>query len=301
MAIILKEYSEDLTHKVTNFESLPKQLVGDVTGYGITLNIDVDTPAAVTFDSGVASSLVVQDLTYTAVDRGVGGDAITIAYTGGATAGAEVVSVAGNAISIQIENGVSTATQIKTAFDLVAAATALASVAVSGVGANAQNTAAATPLAGGVDPEVDTATEYLSIPSHGLTTGLKGQLTTTGTLPAGLALATDYFVIVVDDDNIQLASSLNNALAGTAINITSQGASGSVNTFTATAIAGGTYKVQVSIDGDTYVDLAAATNITADVKVFLDEVDPLYNWIKLVYTLTAGRVSVEERVVVKGN
>lgn len=49
------------------------------------------------------------------------------------------------------------------------------------------------------------------------------QLTTTGTLPAGLSLATDYYVIKVTDLTIKLATSYANAVAGTAINITDAG------------------------------------------------------------------------------
>jgi len=49
------------------------------------------------------------------------------------------------------------------------------------------------------------------------------QLTTTTTLPAGLSLATDYYVIKVSDTTCQFATSYANAVAGTAINITDAG------------------------------------------------------------------------------
>lgn len=49
------------------------------------------------------------------------------------------------------------------------------------------------------------------------------QLTTTTTLPGGLALATDYYVIKVTDTTCQFATSYANAVAGTAINITDAG------------------------------------------------------------------------------
>lgn len=49
------------------------------------------------------------------------------------------------------------------------------------------------------------------------------QLTTSGTLPAGLSLATDYWIIKATDDTFKLALSLANALAGTAINFTTDG------------------------------------------------------------------------------
>lgn len=49
------------------------------------------------------------------------------------------------------------------------------------------------------------------------------RLTTTTTLPAGLATATDYYVIKVTDLTCKLATSYANAVAGTAINITDAG------------------------------------------------------------------------------
>src|SRR6476661_398545 len=61
------------------------------------------------------------------------------------------------------------------------------------------------------------ASDICTAASHGYTTGLKGQASTTTTLPAGLALTTDYFVIVLDANTFKLASSLANAIAGTAI------------------------------------------------------------------------------------
>ena len=81
----------------------------------------------------VVAQAVIQDLTYTAVATGSGGNSITIAYTTGGTAGSEVVSVVGNAISVQIASGVSTAAQIAAAIAGNAPATALVTAAVTGV------------------------------------------------------------------------------------------------------------------------------------------------------------------------
>lgn len=267
--------------------------------------VDVDTPSAKTFDSGEASALVVQDLTYTAVTRGVAGDNITIAYTAGGTAGSEVVTVVGTAISVQIDDGVSTATEIETAIDASAAALLLVGVAVTGTGGNAQSIASATPLAGGVDSEVNVADNEITIPAHGLNTGLKGQLTSTGTLPAGVTTSTDYFVIVVDANTIQLATTLANAIAGTAIDLTDQGSSAAVNTFTATALAGGTIKLQQSnvaepTESD-WSDLGSATNITADGLVYLEKDRPTAKWVRSYITLTAGNISADLNIIGKGD
>lgn len=112
----------------------------------------VEANPAITLSGGLAASAaskILQDLTYTSVANGANSP-ISITYTTGATAGAEVVSVVGNAISIQIQNGVSTATQIQTAFNAVGAATALATCTISGTGSNAQSTVNLASLTGAV-------------------------------------------------------------------------------------------------------------------------------------------------------
>lgn len=62
------------------------------------------------------------------------------------------------------------------------------------------------------------------------------QFTTTGTLPTGLSLATTYFLIYVTDTTFKVATSLANAIAGTAIDITSTG----TGTHTVTSLTMGT-------------------------------------------------------------
>lgn len=61
-----------------------------------------------------------------------------------------------------------------------------------------------------------------NIPSN-ILTGTRVRLTTSGTLPAGLATATDYYVIKMSDTTFELATSYANAVAGTQINITDAG------------------------------------------------------------------------------
>ncbi|RTL09111.1 MAG: hypothetical protein EKK62_04010 [Acidimicrobiia bacterium] len=67
-----------------------------------------------------------------------------------------------------------------------------------------------------------TWTSTASIPSN-LLTGTRVRLTTSGTLPAGLATATDYYLVRMSDSTFELASSYANAIAGTQINITDAG------------------------------------------------------------------------------
>lgn len=67
-----------------------------------------------------------------------------------------------------------------------------------------------------------TFTSTASIPSN-LLTGTRCRLTTTTTLPAGLATATDYYYIRVTDSTGKFATTYANAIAGTQINITDAG------------------------------------------------------------------------------
>ncbi len=70
--------------------------------------------------------------------------------------------------------------------------------------------------------DICTYTSTANIPSN-ILTGTRVRLTTTTTLPAGLSLATDYYVIKLSDTTFSLATSYANAVAGTAIDITSAG------------------------------------------------------------------------------
>lgn len=70
--------------------------------------------------------------------------------------------------------------------------------------------------------DICTYSSTANIPSN-ILTGTRVRLTTTTTLPAGLALATDYYVIRLSDTTFSLATSYANSLVPTAIDITSTG------------------------------------------------------------------------------
>lgn len=104
----------------------------------------------------VLASLVKDDLTFTAVDApGSQGNLISIEFVTGGTAGMEAVTVTGTGydkkISVSMDGGVSTATQLKAALDGSAAAAALISTAIaSGQGSSAQAAFAEDQLEDGV-------------------------------------------------------------------------------------------------------------------------------------------------------
>lgn len=113
---------------------------------GINVTMDNVTPYA-----GVASSLVFQDLTFT-WNTPQDNNNYTLEYTAGGTAGSEVVGISGNSITCQIESGVSTANQIKTAFEANPGFNSAVSITVSGSGSNTQVTAGPTNFVNGENP-----------------------------------------------------------------------------------------------------------------------------------------------------
>lgn len=410
------------------------------------------------FDNGTQAELSLQDIDYTSVDRG--GNAITIAYTGGGTAGAEVVSVVSDAISVQIQNGVSTADDIVTAIensvpasDLVTCVstgsdgtitwTNLTDAAFSGMtgilqktgggadwnagafsssviatkgnfsfrvlasgvskgwsgGLSATNPAgdfnvpaysflmdaatwqvvesgsgglsgphayatndileirvaggvvgyyqnnvliytslvsypgnlyptvcafgpesqdlgdeflltqgqvivSATHLTGGVDSDVDADTSTIEITGHGYQTGLLVTLTSTGTLPDGLAPATDYYVIVIDADHIQLAATVDDALAGIPISITTEGSEDGVDTITPTVAAGScTFQLSndaLNVSPVNWTNAGGGGNLLGADPLIVEKAAPLGNWGRIRYTTTAGSISATAVIVTKG-
>jgi hypothetical protein len=138
------------------------------------------------------------------------------------------------------------------------------------------------------------STNEIYIASHGYKTGLKLALTTSDTLPTGLS-ATDYYAIYVSDNVIQLATSVANANAGTAVAFTAVGSG--THTLTAASLASGNIKLQKSADDSTWIDVASMTeDITGDETVGW-EVTTYSKYIRLVTTLSAGQLSVTSKIV----
>lgn len=166
----------------------------------------------------------------------------------------------------------------------------------------------------GVASNVDLTSNEITSGAHGMDTGLKIRLTTSSALPAGLAAATDYYVIAVDDDTFQLATSYANAFAGTDIDITDYGV-GTHTIDTQEPSLTGTLKLQASnncfadnVNGElrsdaVWVDIpsASATLDGGDDTVFFNITDANYEAVRLVWTRTAGQGSISTYILAKGD
>jgi hypothetical protein len=149
-----------------------------------------------------------------------------------------------------------------------------------------------TPGVGGVDLGRDA----MYSEAHGMETGLKVRVSTSGALPTGLAALTDYFVIKVSANELKLASSLANAQASTAINLTARGSG--TQTITPQALSAST-KLQKTVNG-TWVDLhddeilggSNSQTISASGSVFW--IVPYASWKQLrqSVTLTGGQLTM---------
>lgn len=142
------------------------------------------------------------------------------------------------------------------------------------------------------------ASNHVTITTHGYTTGLIGQLTSAGSLPTGLSLSTNYYIIVVDANTVKFASTLANAQAGTAITLS--GGSGN-STFTPTALATATVGLQKSNDGVSWSAEGSTQSVTASGTFWLESKDPTGEYLQVAYSLASGSFSASTIVKTKGH
>jgi len=235
---------------------------------------------------GVKATITIQNLVYTADTLGAAGNSITIAYTTGAVAGAEVVTVVGTAISVQIQSGVSTNTQIKTAVDASGAAAALVDVATTGGGGLAQTApVAATNLAAGRDATTITiaGTSYVGKTSETAASGFF-KVTTSGTASENIDATARSLISVINryaTNTLVYAYYLTgyNDLPGQIL-IEERGVGGSQ--FFATANTGNAFNPIIPSSGTTY----ASSNETKKNRLYISkqqqpEAVPLLNYIDI--------------------
>ena len=143
---------------------------------------------------------------------------------------------------------------------------------------------AATEGAGG---DFDETTNQITLTGHDFVTGeTVVRLTTTDTLPTGLALLTDYWVIVIDANTIQLASSQANATAGTAVAFSDKGGSGTTTLNVQTEA--GTLTLQYSFDKSTWIDVQAGTDMQAAALLNKAVSDAAYPYLRAQFAVTKG-------------
>ena len=129
---------------------------------------------------------------------------------------------------------------------------------------------------------VDFSTNVISIPSHGFSQGELVQYDAVGqTAIGGLTSGAPYYIILVDGDNIKLATSLENATNSVAVDITTAGV-GRHRILSLSKSPDGTYTI-ATIPSETTFTVSAGGFVPAIVKTFTPRtvVDTQQNNLKL--------------------
>lgn len=117
-------------------------------------------------------------------------------------------------------------------------------------------------MTGGTNPADTLGSSIISIPNHGLTTALPVVYSTAGGVIGGLTNLSTYYAVVVDANDVKLASSAAQALLGLGLTVTSTSTQVTAHTFTLAPVGiSGTpsFKWEVSINGLNWTDLAASS------------------------------------------
>ena len=120
----------------------------DSVNYAVGIEVDVSN---IDVYPGVKASLIIQDLTLEFIQASSDFNAYTIEYVDDVTAGSENAVLAGQAITVHIESGVSTATQVKAAIEADFTLNSNLDIVISGTASNPQVTQAATNFTGGIN------------------------------------------------------------------------------------------------------------------------------------------------------
>ncbi len=142
------------------------------------------------------------------------------------------------------------------------------------------------------------ASDLCTMVAHGFMEGLKVTLTTSaGDLPLNLLIATDYFIIPVSADTFKLASSLAFAQAGTPVDIADAGSG--THTITPTALAGCTAYLTAcaKYDGTFVLIPESEQTVTASGTFQWNVSNPHYKYLEVVYSLSAGQLSISQTVI----
>lgn len=285
--------------------------------------------------TGISSAAVGAVITATVTTAGAAGNAFTLAssdevnlvisgavFTGGRDFGTVTVNgqvltavaagAGANQFVAETSNDV-TATNLEVAVEAVtgiqsSVTNAIVTVQAATVGtagnsialvvsaSNGGVTRSAATLTGGIANAIDADEHTITLPAHGMSTGLKVNYdVSAGTTVDNLVNNTDYWVIRVDDDTIQLATTEENAEAGTEIEIAAadDAVGGGTFTLTPTALDLDT-TISGSNDGVNWVTLPSSTDTsTSSESILFEYPTPTYAYLKVLVEPNDSEADVE--------
>lgn len=133
---------------------------------------------------------------------------------------------------------------------------------------------------------------------HPYTAGLKVRFTTTGTLPSGLDVDTDYYLTNVNGFGFEVAASANDAQAGVFINIS--GGSG-VHTVIPQPFGLLNLQLQASIDETVWADITYSRLQSSKTENLMFEINnPVYRFIRIKIQIDSGQSVLNIKCLRKG-
>ena len=260
----------------------------------VQLNISSGASSVKTFKDGVLASgtVTVTDYTLaTGTTVEIGGTALVegVAWTAGvsndATADSLATAIDGLA-AVQAANPAAAIITVKAA--TVGTAGNAITTTVSGTGVTVQQ----ATLAGGIANAIDGAEFTITLPAHGMSSGLKVNYdVSAGTTLDNLVDNTDYWVLVVDANTIQLAATDG----GAAIEIAAADDAVGGGTFTLTpATLDVDTTIQGSNDGITFVTLPDSTDTSTSAESLLFQYPtPTFAYLKVLVEPNDSEADVE--------
>jgi hypothetical protein len=144
----------------------------------------------------------------------------------------------------------------------------------------------------------DVSLSVITIASHGYKLGLKIRFTTTGVLPAGLSLATDYYLTDLTNNTLLVSTSYANALAGSYVTLT-DGGSGT-HTIAVQAASPVNLMLEGTIDGETWVFVNNSTKELSTEPYMLEHETAFYHKLRVLLIVASGQYNVNAKIMIKG-
>jgi len=138
---------------------------------------------------------------------------------------------------------------------------------------------------------VDSAADTFTKTAHGLYTGLKVRICTLTQTSGGLNSTTDYFVIVVNADTFKLATSLANAVAGTAIDVTAVSGDWTITLINQMGYVGPAFTFDTAFGAMRAASMSFLGNGDDSSTVFVDGTDNYAFWQTGASTHSVGKLS----------
>lgn len=136
-----------------------------------------------------------------------------------------------------------------------------------------------------------------SVTSHGYETGLKVRFTTSGSLPTGLSLLTDYYLIKISADTLMVASSQVNALNGEFLTIS--GGSGT-HTISVQSFSGAYLLLEASLDGEKWIELQDSYRKITSKTQMIEHETAFYHYVNVKIIIDSGQYNFYSKIMLKG-